>query len=83
MSPLVHQVEHVADVYTDAAGQALVEVDVRAEAIPVAVEGKTYQFALAVEHRATRITTGNVVVGEEAELHLASLLVLILAEVFL
>ena len=80
VSPLVHQVEHVADVYTDAAGQALVEVDVRAEAIPVAVEGKTYQFALAVEHRAARVAAGNVVVGEEAELHFAACLVTVLAE---
>ena len=37
MSPLIHQVEHVADVHTNAASQTLVEVDVRAEAVPVAV----------------------------------------------
>ena len=80
VSPLVHQVEHVADVYTDAAGQALVEVDVRAEAVPVAVEGKTYQLALAVEHRAARVTAGNVVVGQEAELHFSACLVTVLAE---
>ena len=80
VSPLVHQVEHIADVYTDTAGQALVEVDVRAEAVPVAIEGKTYQLALAVEHRAARVTTGNVVVGQEAELHFAACLVTVLAE---
>ena len=80
VSPLVHQVEHIADVYTDAAGQALVEVDVRAEAVPVAVEGKTNQLALAVEHRAARVTAGNIVVGEEAELHLSACLVTVLAE---
>ena len=51
--------------------------------LEAAIEGKTNQLALAVEHRATRVTAGNIVVGEEAELHLASLLVLILAEVFL
>ena len=81
MSPLIHQVEHVANIHTNAASQALVEVDVRAEAVPVAIEGKTNQLTLAVEHWATRITTGNIVVGEEAELHLASSLVGVLAEV--
>ena len=35
---LIHQVEHIADVHTNAASQALVEVDVRAEAVPVAIE---------------------------------------------
>lgn len=83
VSPLVHQVEHIADVYTDTASQALVEIDIRAEAVPVAVEGKTYQLTLAVEHRATRVTASDIVVGEEAELHLAGSFVLILAEVFL
>ena len=83
MSPLIHQVEHIADVHTNAASQTLVEVDVRAEAVPVAIEGKTNQLALAVEHRATRVTAGNIVVGEEAELHLASRLILILAEILL
>ena len=72
MSPLIHQVEHVANIHTNAASQALVEVDVRAEAVPVAIEGKTNQLTLTIEHRATRVTTGNIVVGEEAELHLAS-----------
>ena len=56
MSPLIHQVEHIANIHADAASQALVEVDVRAEAVPVAIEGKTNQLALAVEHRATRVT---------------------------
>ena len=83
MSPLIHQVEHIADVHTNAASQTLVEVDVRAEAVPVAIEGKTNQLALAVEHRATRVTAGNIVVGKEAELHLASRLILILAEILL
>ena len=80
MTPLIHQVEHVADVHTDAASQALVEVDVRAEAVPVAIEGKTNQLTLTIEHRATRVTAGNIVVGEEAELHLAACLVTVLAE---
>mgnify|MGYP004652670155 CR=1 FL=1 len=80
VSPFVHQVEHIADVYTDTASQALVEIDIRAEAVPVAIEGKTYQLTLAVEHRATRVTASNIVVGEEAELHLAACLVTVLAE---
>ena len=41
MSPLIHQVEHIANIHADAASQSLVEVDVRAEAVPVAIEGKT------------------------------------------
>ena len=63
MSPLIHQVEHVANIHANAASQALVEVDVRAEAVPVAIEGKTNQLTLTIEHRATRVTTGNIVVG--------------------
>ena len=42
MTPLIHQVEHIANIHTDAASQTLVEVDVRAEAVPVAIEGKTF-----------------------------------------
>ena len=67
MSPLIHQVEHIANIHTDAASQTLVEVDVRAEAVPVAIEGKTNQLALAVEHRATRVTTGNIGLVKAAE----------------
>ena len=51
VSPLVHQVEHVAHIDTDAACKLAVEVDVRSQAIPVAIEGETDELALAVEDR--------------------------------
>ena len=83
MSPLIHQVEHIADVHTNAASQTLVEVDVRARGCPSCHRRQDQSLALAVEHRATRVTAGNIVVGKEAELHLASRLILILAEILL
>ena len=49
VSPFVHEVDHVAHVYADAAGELRVEPDVARERIPVAVEGETYELALAVE----------------------------------
>ena len=49
MSPFVHEVDHVAHVYADAAGELRVEPDVARERIRVAVEGETYELALSVE----------------------------------
>ena len=49
VSPFVHEVDHVAHVYADAAGELRVEPDVARERIPVAVEGETYELSLAVE----------------------------------
>lgn len=49
-APGLHHVEHVADVDTNAASQLLVEEDVRAQAVPVAIKGQTDEFALAIEH---------------------------------
>ena len=79
--PLVHEIKDVADIYTDASCQSLVEVDVGAEAVPVAVEGETDQLSLAIEHGAAGVAARDVVVGEEAELHLSAGLVLVLAEI--
>ena len=39
MPPFIHHEKHVADVNTYATRQAMVEVDVATEAIPVAIEG--------------------------------------------
>ena len=51
MSPAVHEVDHVAHVDAYAASELRVEPDVARERVPVAVEGKTDELALAVEDR--------------------------------
>ena len=66
MSPLVHHIEYEAYVDADAACKTMVEIDVGGKTVPVAVEGKTYEVAVAVEHRRTRVTACYVVVGKEA-----------------
>ena len=38
MSPLVHEIEHVADVDTDGASQTAVVIDVGRKAVPVSIE---------------------------------------------
>ena len=81
MSPLVHQVEHVSDINTDTACEFVVEEDIARQTIPVAVECKSDEFALSVEYRRTAITACDVVVGEEAELHLTRCLVGVFAEI--
>ena len=81
MSPLVHHEEHEADIDADAACQLLVEEDVAREAVPVAVEGESDEFTLTVEHGRAAVAAGDVVVGEEAELHLAGALVGVGSEV--
>ena len=68
MSPFVHHEEYKTNVYTDATSQFAVEVDVGTEAVPVAVECKTDEFALSIEHRRTGIAPCNVVVRKETEL---------------
>ena len=52
-APAFHHVQHVADIYADAAGQLLVEEDIRRKAVPVAIKGQADELALAVEHRRT------------------------------
>lgn len=51
VAPTIHHVEDEADVDADATSEALVEPDVAGERVPVAVEGKTDELALAVEDR--------------------------------
>ena len=51
VSPAVHEVDHVAHVDAYAASELRVEPDVARERVPVAVEGKTDELALAVEDR--------------------------------
>ena len=49
MSPTVHHEQHVADIDIDGTCQLTVEEDVAGQWVPVAVEGQTQQFALAIE----------------------------------
>ena len=51
IAQLVDDEEDVADVYCDTTLQVVVEVDVATERFPVAVEGTTNQFAIAVDNR--------------------------------
>ena len=51
VSPAVHEVDHVAHVDAYAASELRVEPDVARKRVPVAVEGKTDELALAVEDR--------------------------------
>ena len=80
-SPSVDDVEYITDVHTDATGQILCESNVATQGIPVAVESQSDKFAFAVEHRATGISAGDVIVRQETELHFAAFLVFVRAEV--
>ena len=51
IAQLVDDEEDVADVYCDTTLEVVVEVDVATERFPVAVEGTTNQFAIAVDNR--------------------------------
>ena len=51
IAQLVDDEEDVADVYCDTTLQVVVEVDVATERFPVAVEGTTNQFAIAIDNR--------------------------------
>lgn len=75
MTPAIHEVEHETNVDRDGASQHLVEHDVGSQAVPVAVEGQADEAALTVEEGRTTVSTRDVVVGEQAELHLARRLV--------
>ena len=50
VSPLIHEVYHVANVDADATCELAVEPDVRRERVPVAIEGETDEAALAIKH---------------------------------
>ena len=50
MAPFVDHEQHIADVYTNATGQTRVEIDVRREAVPVAIESKSDETSPSVEH---------------------------------
>ena len=81
MPPLIHHKEHVTDVYANATSKERIEKDVARKTVPVTIEGQTNKPALAVEHGRATVSTRNVVVGEETEVHLARLFVLIGGEI--
>ena len=68
---LVHQEEDVADVNADTPLQVGFEHHVAGHALPVAVEGETYQAAVSIKDGASGITSSDVVVGEEVDRQVA------------
>ena len=75
VSPFLYEEQNKADIYTDAALKVAVETDVATHGLPVAVEGQSDEFAASVEHGAAGVSAGDIVVADEAELHLAGVLV--------
>ncbi len=51
MSPLIHDIENIADIYTNATGQILVKPDVTGKAVPVAIKCQADQFTFTIEYR--------------------------------
>ena len=74
-SPLVDKVEDETDIHTNATLKAAVETDVATHSLPVSIESQAYETAFAVEHGTARVATRNVVVADEAEVHVACALV--------
>ena len=58
--------EDIADVDADATLQGRIETEVARKAFDVAVEGQTHEFAAGIEHGASRVSAGDVVVRQEA-----------------
>ena len=59
-----------------------IEKDIARQTIPVAIEGQTDKFALAIEHGRATVSTCNVVVGEETEVHLLRVFIGETAKIF-
>ena len=66
---LVKDEEHVADVEGNATLQVVVEVDVAAQRLPVAVEGAADESAFTVDDGAAGVSARDVVGGQEADGH--------------
>ena len=64
---LVDDEKHVADVHADAALQFGIKENIAAESLDITVESATDEFTLAVEHGASGVAAGDVVVGQEAD----------------
>lgn len=69
-APFVDDVKHVADIHADAALQFRLERDIAAHRLPIAIERETYHTGVLIEHGASGVATGDVVVGEETKLQL-------------
>ena len=69
VAQLVEDEEHVADVQCNATLQVIVEVDVTAQRLPVAVESSTDELSFAIDDGAARVAAGDVVRREEANRH--------------
>ena len=46
----------------------LVKPDVAGKTVPIAIEGQTDQFALAIEYGAPGIPAGNIIIGQETQM---------------
>ena len=75
LTPLVYHKKYKADIDTYATLQRAVETDIARHRLPVAIEGQAYQLALAIEHGTARVTASDIIVGNEAEVHIARVLV--------
>ena len=75
LTPLVYHKKYKADIDTYATLQRAVETDIARHRLPVAIEGQTNQLALAIEHRTAGVTASDIIVGNEAEVHIARVLV--------
>ena len=73
--------QHVADIYPDTALQAGFVKVVAAHGLPVTVESQAEQLAARVEHGAARVAARNVVVRDEAHLHLPAAAVGVTADI--
>ena len=69
VAQLVEDEEHVADVQCNATLQVIVEVDVTAQRLPVAVESSTDELSFAIDDGAAGVAAGDVVRREEANRH--------------
>ena len=68
MPPFIHHVEDITDVDTNATRKDAIEVYVGSQTIPIAIESKTDESSLTVEHRTTGVATSNIVSGQETKL---------------
>ena len=68
---LVYDEKDITDVYIDTSLEIRFEHHIAAHRLPVAVESQTDQFSACIHDRASRVTSGDVVVAEETCHHLA------------
>ena len=69
IAQFVEDEEHVAYIQCNATLQVIVEVDVTAQRLPVAVESSTDELSFAIDDGAAGVAAGDVVRREEANRH--------------